>query len=91
MNKYYVELGEICLERISESFIVYSPKSKEDLEWDDDFLVAVDQAISDMYYNYGEDDEEWEDFRDSMGIIKIEDWKDEYDAYRPSILLDKRN
>lgn len=90
MNKYYVELGEACLERITESFIVYSNKSKEELEWDDDFLQAVDEAFMEMYNNYGEEDEDWEDFQDSMDILKIEDWKDEYDAYRPAILLDER-
>ena len=90
MNKYYVELGEACLERITESFIVYSNKSKEELEWDDDFLQAVDEAFMDMYNNYGEEDEDWEDFQSSMDILKIEDWKDEYEAYRPAILLDER-
>ena len=91
MNKYYVELGEACLERITESFIVYSNKSKEDLEWDDGFLKAVDEAFVDMFYNYGEDDEDWEDFQDSMDILKIEDWKSEFDEYNLPILYDERN
>lgn len=90
MNKYYVELGEACLERITESFIVYSNKSKEELEWDDDFLQAVDEAFMEMYNNYGEEDEDWEDFQDSMDILKIEDWKEEYEDYTSEILYDER-
>lgn len=91
MNKYLVTIGELCLERISECFIVYTKDSKDDLEWNDKFLSLVDQVISDLYSDYGEEDEEWEDFQDSMGIINIEDWKDEYDSYTTTILYDERN
>ena len=90
MNKYLVEIGEICLERISECFIVYTKDSKDELEWNDKFLSLVDQVIVDLYDNYGEEDEDWEDFQDSMGIISIEDWKDEYDSYITTILYDER-
>lgn len=91
MNKYLVTIGELCLERISEDFIVYTKDSKDDLEWNDKFLSLVDQVIVDLYDNYGEEDEDWEDFQDSMGIISIEDWKDEYDSYTTTILYDERN
>ena len=91
MNKYYVEIGELCLERISEAFIVYSKKSIEELEWDDEFLQLVDNVIVDLYNDYGEEDEEWEDFQDSMGIICIKNWKKEYEDYTTTILYDERN
>lgn len=90
MNKYYVKIGEITLERICEEFIVYTKNSKEKLEENEEFLILVDDVISDMYYNYMEDGEDWEDFRDSMGIIEIEDWKDEYKDYTTNILYDER-
>ena len=90
MNKYLVTIGELCLERISEDFIVYTKDSKEDLEWNDKFLSLVDEVIFDLYSDYGEEDEEWEDFQDSMGIISIEDWKNAFDSYTTTILYDER-
>ena len=90
MNKYIVEIGEICLERISEYYIVYTKDSKEELEDNEKFISAVDEAIVELYDNYGEEDEDWEDFQDDMGIIKIDDWKDEYKKYDLPILLDER-
>lgn len=91
MNKYLVTIGELCLERISESYIVYTKDSKDELELNDKFLALVDEVITDLYYNYGEENEEWEDFQDSMGIIRIEDWKDEFESYTTEILYDERN
>lgn len=91
MNKYLVTIGELCLERISESYIVYTKDSKDELELNDKFLTLVDEVITDLYYNYGEENEEWEDFQDSMGIIRIEDWKDEFESYTTEILYDERN
>ena len=91
INKYLVEIGEVCLKRISECFIVYTKDSKEDLEFNDKFLILVDQVIEDLYSSYREEDEEWEDFQDSMGIIRIEDWEDEFDSYTTEILYDERN
>ena len=90
MNKYCVTIGELCLERISESFIVYSKKSIDELEWDDKFLNLVDEVILDLYNDYGEEDEEWEDFQGSMGIISIENWKDGFESYTNTILYDER-
>ena len=90
MNKYCVTIGELYLERISESYIVYTKDSKEDLEWNDKFLQLVDEVIYDLYTNYGDEDEEWEDFQDSMGIINIENWKDEFKFYTNTVLYDER-
>lgn len=91
MNKYYVKIGEITLERICEDFIVYTKDTINELENNSLFLSAVDEKIYDMYSEYGENGEDWEDFQDSMGIIRIEDWKDEFESYTIEILYDERN
>lgn len=92
MNKYYVELGEIGMNRIVEYYIVYSSKSPEELEDDESFLSAVDDEINEMYYNYGEEDEDFEDFQDSMGICCIETYsEDEHGKDNYPILFDERN
>lgn len=90
MNKYYVKIGEITLERICEDFIVYTKDTINELENNSLFLSAVDEKIYDMYSEYGEDEEDWEDFQDSMGIIEIDDWKEEYKDYTSEILYDER-
>lgn len=90
MNKYIVTIGEICLERIAEYYIAYTKDSKEELEWNDKFLSAVDDVIVELYDNYREDDEDFEDFQDSMGIIRIEDWNKEDEDYYP-VIYDERN
>ena len=92
MNKYYVELGEIGMDRIVEYYIVYSTKSPEELEDDLSFLSIVDEEIEELYYNYGEDDESFEDFQDSMGIRCIEKYsEEEHGKYNYPILYDERN
>lgn len=90
MNKYYVRIGEITLERISEDFIVYTKDTISKLKNNSKFLAIVDEKIYDMYYDYGEDDEDWEEFQDSMGIIEIDNWKEEYENYTYEILYDER-
>lgn len=91
MNKYLVTIGELGFERISDSFIVYTNDSKDDLELNDKFLALCDEKFVEMYYDYGEDDETEEEFIDSMGIISIEDWRDEFESYTTEILYDERN
>ena len=90
INKYYVRIGELTLERIAEDFIVYTKDTIEELEDNPLFLSIVDEKIYDMYSEYGEDEEEWEEFQDSMGIIEIDDWKEEYEDYTTEILYDER-
>ena len=91
MNKYYVELGEIGLDRIIEYYIAYSTKSPEELEEDMSFLSAVDDEINGMYYDYGEEDEDFEDFQDSMGIRCIEMYSEEkHGKCNYPILYDER-
>jgi len=90
MNKYYVKIGEITLERISEDFIVYTKDTINELENNSLFLSIVDEKIYDMFSEYGEDGEDWEEFQDSMGIIEIDNWKEEYDNYTSEILYDER-
>lgn len=90
MNKYYVKIGELSLERICEDFIVYTKDTIDELEDNSLFLSLVDEEIYDMYSEYGEDEESWEDFQDSMGIIEIDNWKEEYENYTSEILYDER-
>ena len=90
MNKYYVRIGELTLERISEDFIVYTKDTIDELENNSLFLSVVDEKIYDMYSEYGEDEEEWEEFQDTMGIIEIDNWKKEYEDYTSEILYDER-
>ena len=91
MHKYYVRIGELCLERISEDFIVYTKDTIDELEDNFKFLSLVDEKIYDMYSQYCEDEEDWEEFQDSMGIIEIDNWKEEYEDYTSEILYDERN
>ena len=91
MNKYYVELGEVGMDRIVEYYIAYSTKSPEELKEDMSFLSAVDDEINEMYYNYGEEDEDFEDFQDTMGIRCIEIYSEEnHGKYNYPILYDER-
>ena len=91
MNKYYVELGEVGMDRIVEYYIAYSTKSPEELKEDISFLSAVDNEINEMYYNYGEEDEDFEDFQDTMGIRCIEIYsEEEHGKYDYPILYDER-
>ena len=90
MNKYYVRIGELTLERISEDFIVYTKDTIDELENNSLFLSVVDEKIYDMFYEYNEDEEDWEEFQDSMGIIEIDNWKEEYEDYTSEILYDER-
>ena len=91
MNKYYVELGEIGMDRIVEYYTAYSTKSPEELKEDMSFLSAVDDEINEMYYNYGEEDEDFEDFQDTMGIRCIEIYSEEdHGKYNYPILYDER-
>ena len=90
VNKYYVRIGEIPLERIAEDFIVYTKDTISKLKNNSKFLAIVDEKIYDMYYEYGEDEEDWEEFQDSMGIIEIDNWKEEYENYTSEILYDER-
>ena len=90
VNKYYVRIGEVTLERIAEDFIVYTKDSISKLKNNSKFLAIVDEKIYDMYYEYGEDEEDWEEFQDSMGIIEIDNWKEEYENYTSEILYDER-
>ena len=89
MNKYIVTIGEICLERIVEYYIVYTKDSKEELEDNIKSLQKVDEIIVELYDNYGEEDEDWESFQEDMGIVQIEDWTEE-DGNNYPIIYDER-
>ena len=90
MNKYFVELGELALERISEAYVVYTKDSKEELKDNQKFLEICDKEIANMYYDYAEEDEDIAPFLEDMGIIRIENWKEKYDSYNLPTLYDER-
>ena len=90
MNKYYVRIGEITLERIVEDFIVYTKDTIDELENNSLFLSIVDEKIYEMFLDYAEDWVSWEEFQDYMGIIEIGNWKKEYENYTSEILYDER-
>ena len=71
MIKYFVRIGEAMLDRWGNDYIVYSTKSEHELKNYEKFLEAVNEAICDLYYDYGEEDEEEEEFVDRGGINEI--------------------
>lgn len=86
MNKYLVTIGNGF--QIKEDFIAYSKLSKEELEWKDDFLSSVDEKIYDMYFEYKDDDEEWEDFQSDVRLESIKEYQDDLDDCE--IIYDER-
>jgi len=76
MNKYLVIIGEIPFQRWGGEYTAYSNKSIAELENDEKFLAAVDEALVDLYYEYGEDDESEEDFVNDGGICEIREFVD---------------
>jgi hypothetical protein len=76
MNKYLVIIGEIPFQRWGGEYAAYSNKSIAELENDEKFLAAVDEALVDLYYEYGEDDESEEDFVNDGGICEIREFAD---------------
>lgn len=90
MIKYFVHIGEELLDRWGSDYIVYSAKSKSELENDEKFLEAVNEAICDLYYEYGEEDEEEEEFVDSGSINEIRLFNEETDDNNLDIIYDER-
>ena len=88
MNKYLVIIGEVSFQRWGGEYVAYSNKSISELEDNKDFLAAVDEALIDLYYEYGEEDESEEDFIDDGGICEIREFEDTDGD--PEILYDER-
>ena len=89
MNKYLVRIGEELLDRWGGDYIAFSTKSEQELLDTYEFMVAVNEVLVDLYYEFGEDDEE-EEFVDSGGINEIRLFNEETDNNNLGIIYDER-
>ena len=90
MNKYFIRIGEEVLDRWGSDYIAFSTKSEQELLDTYKFMVAVNEVLVDLYYEFGEDDEEEEEFVDSGGINEIRLFNEETDDSNLDILYDER-
>ena len=90
MNKYFIRIGESVLDRWGGDYIAFSTKSEQELLDTYEFMVAVGEALVDLYYEYGEDYEEEEEFVDSGGVNKIRLFNEETDDNNLDIIYDER-
>ena len=90
MNKYFIRIGEELLDRWGSDYIAFSPKSEQELLDTYEFMVAVSSALVDLYYEYGEEDEEEEEFVDNGGINEIRLFNEETDDNNLDIIYDER-
>lgn len=90
MNKYFVRIGEEVLDRWGSDYIAFSTKSEQELLDTYKFMVAVNEVLVDLYYEYGEDDEDEEEFIDSGGVNEIRLFNEETDNNNLVIIYDER-
>ena len=90
MNKYFVRIGEEVLDRWGSDYIAFSTKSEQELLDTYKFMVAVSEVLVDLYYEYGEECEEEEEFVDSGGVNKIRLFNEETDDNNLDIIYDER-
>ena len=90
MNKYLIRIGEELLDRWGSDYIAFSTKSEQELLNTHEFMTAVSSALVDLYYEYGEEDEEEEEFVDSGGINEIRLFNEETDGNNLDIICDER-
>ena len=90
MNKYFIRIGEELLDRWGSDYIAFSPKSEQELLDTYKFMAAVSSALVDLYYEYGEEDEEEEEFVDSGGINEIRLFNEGTDDNNLGIIYDER-
>ena len=89
MNKYLVRIGEELLDRWGGDYIAFSTKSEQELLDTYEFTVAVNEVLVDLYYEFGEDEEE-EEFVDSGGVNEIRLFNEETDDNNLVIIYDER-
>ena len=89
MNKYFIRIGEELLDRWGGDYIAFSTKSEQELLDTYEFTIAVNEVLVDLYYEFGEDDEE-EEFVDSGGINEIRLFNEETDDNNLGIIYDER-
>ena len=90
MNKYFIRIGEELLDRWGGDYIAFSTKSEQELLDTYEFTVAVNEALVDLYYEFGEDDEDEEEFVDSGDVNEIRLFNEETDNNNLVIIYDER-
>ena len=90
MNKYFIRIGEEVLDRWGSDYIAFSTKSEQELLDTYKFMVAVNEVLVDLYYEFGDDDEDKEEFVDSGGVNEIRLFNEETDNNNLIIIYDER-
>ena len=90
MNKYLVRIGEELLDRWGGDYIAFSTKSEQELLDTYEFTIAVNEVLVDLYYEFGDDDEDEEEFVDSGGVNEIRLFNEETDDDNLVIIYDER-
>ena len=90
MNKYLVRIGEELLDRWGGDYIAFSTKSEQELLDTYEFTIAVNEVLVDLYYEFGDDDEDEEEFVDSGGVNEIRLFNEERDNNNLIIIYDER-
>ena len=90
MNKYFIRIGESLFDRWGGDYIAFSPKSKQELLDTYEFTIAVNEVLVDLYYEFGDDDEDEEEFVDSGGVNEIRLFNEEIDNNNLIIIYDER-
>ena len=90
MNKYFIRIGEELLNRWGGDYIAFSTKSEQELLDTYEFTIAVNEALVDLYYEFGDDDEDEKEFVDSGGVNEIRLFNEETDDNNLVIIYDER-
>ena len=90
MNKYFIRIGEELLDRWGDYYIAFSTKSEQELLDTYEFTIAVNEALVDLYYEFGDDDEDEKEFVDSGGVNEIRLFNEETDDNNLDIIYDER-
>ena len=90
MNKYLVRIGEELLDRWGGDYIAFSTKSEQELLDTYEFTIAVNEVLVDLYYEFGDDDEDEKEFVDSGGVNEIRLFNEETDNNNLIIIYDER-
>ena len=90
MNKYLVRIGEELLDRWGGDYIAFSTKSEQELLDTYEFTIAVNEVLVDLYYEFGDDDEDEGEFVDSGGVNEIRLFNKETDDNNLIIIYDER-
>ena len=90
MNKYFIRIGEELLDRWGGDYIAFSTKSEQELLDTYEFTIAVNEVLVDLYYEFGDDDEDEKEFVDSGGVNEIRLFNEETDNNNLVIIYDER-